>query len=197
MTDYFALLDQPRAPWLEPDKLKNAYHQKTLLAHPDTQTNRQERDSAESIFANLNEAYQVLQDPKRRLQHLLTLEGISPPSNESIPQQLVDLFLAIGTVTQRANLLFEKLQATSNKLSRSLLRSEILEVQTETKAVRGRVQSLLDAALNQLHQINTAWGKDPTEQISVLSNLYLEFAYLTRWSRQLDEILFQLSLDCP
>ena len=36
MTDYFALLEQPRAPWLDPRGLKEAYHRQTLQTHPDT-----------------------------------------------------------------------------------------------------------------------------------------------------------------
>ncbi len=105
-----------------------------------------------------------------------------------------DLFPRIGALTQRTNLLLEKIQATSNALSRSLLKPQILEVQQETKEVREKIQSLSDAALEQLRQINAAWAKSPAEQIEGLSNLYFAFAYLSRWSTQLDEMTFQLSL---
>jgi hypothetical protein len=33
MTDYFALLQQPRQPWLEPEQLKQKYQQLTLASH--------------------------------------------------------------------------------------------------------------------------------------------------------------------
>ncbi|MEY2488857.1 MAG: hypothetical protein QOC70_799 [Verrucomicrobiota bacterium] len=194
MTDYFALLDQPRAPWLDPDKLKDSYHQKTLRAHPDAQANSPGADAADGAFTSLNEAYQVLQDPKRRLHHLLTLEGAAPSSaDQTVPQQLHDLFPKIGALTHRANLLLEKIRATSNALSRSLLKPQILEVQNDTKEVHEKIQELSDASLEKLRQINTAWAKNPREQIEALSNLYLAFAYLTRWSTQLDEMMFQLS----
>jgi curved DNA-binding protein CbpA len=193
MIDYFALLDQPRAPWLDPDELKDTYHQKTLEAHPDAQTSRP--GGADAAFTSLNEAYQVLQDPKRRLHHLLSLEGAAPSStDQTVPKQLHDLFPAVGALTQRANLLLEKIRATSNALSRSLLKPQILEVQNETKEVREKIQNLSDASLAELRQINTAWAKNPAEQIEGLSNLYFAFAYLTRWSTQLDEMTFQLSL---
>jgi curved DNA-binding protein CbpA len=195
MIDYFALLDQPHAPWLDPDKLKDTYHQKTLQAHPDAQTSRPGADATDATFASLNEAYQVLQDPKRRLHHLLSLEGAAPSStDQTIPKQLHDLFPEVGALTQRANLLLEKFRATSNALSRSLLKQQILEVQRETKEVREKIQNLSDASLAELRQINTAWVKNPAEQIEGLSNLYFAFAYLTRWSTQLDEMTFQLSL---
>jgi curved DNA-binding protein CbpA len=193
MIDYFALLDQPLAPWLEPAELKDAYHKKTLQAHPDTQTDRPEEIGAN--FASLNEAYQVLQDPKRRLHHLLSLHGRAPSSgHQTVPTQLHDLFPTVGGVTQRANILLEKIRATSNALSRSLLKPELLEVQSQAKDVREKIQNLLDAALGQLRQINLAWAKNSADQIDDLSNLYFALAYLTRWLNQLDEIAFQLSL---
>ena len=195
MTDYFALLDQPRAPWLDPEKLKDTYHQKTLQAHPDAQMSRPDAKATDATFTSLNEAYQVLQDPKRRLHHLLSLEEAAPSSaDQTIPNQLHDLFPAVGALTQQANLLLEKIRATSNALSRSLLKPQILEVQNEAAKVRARIQDLFDASLAELGRINTAWATNPAGQIEGLSNLYFVFAYLTRWSTQLDEIMFQLSL---
>src|SRR5688572_3171522 len=118
MTDYFALLEQPRAPWLDPAGLKEAYHRQTLQTHPDTAA----PDNPQGAFAELNEAYQVLQDPKRRLLHLLELEGQAPSSgNQTVPQELHDLFPAIGALAQRTNLFLERMKAASNALSRSLL----------------------------------------------------------------------------
>jgi len=195
MIDYFALLDQPRAPWLDPEKLKDTYHQKTLQTHPDAQMSRPGSGATDTAFTNLNEAYQVLQDPKLRLHHLLSLEGAAPSStDQTVPNQLHDLFPAVGALTQRANLLLEKIRATSNALSRSLLKPQILEMQNEAGKVRERIQDLSDASLAELGRINTAWATNPAGQMEALSNLYFVFAYLTRWSTQLDELTFQLSL---
>jgi curved DNA-binding protein CbpA len=195
MIDYFALLDQPHAPWLDLDKLKDTYHQKTLQTHPDAQTSRPDADATDATFTSLNEAYQVLQDPKRRLYHLLSLEGSPPPSTEqTVPKQLHDLFPKVGALAQRAHLLLEKIRAMSNELSRSLLKTEILELESETKEIRETLQQLRDESLIELQAINAAWSKNRFEQVDSLSDLYYAFAYLTRWSTQLDEIQFQLSL---
>ena len=194
MIDYFALLDQPRVPWLDLNELKNTYYKKTLQAHPDAQTTRARADETDAAFASLNEAYQVLQEPKRRLHHLLSLEGAAPSSHETVPQHLHDLFPVIGVLTQRANLLLERIGTTSNRLSQSLLKPQILEVQDEAKEVHERIQNLFETSLAELQQINTAWRKNPAVQIKVLSKLYVALAYLTRWLAQLNEITFQLSL---
>jgi curved DNA-binding protein CbpA len=191
MIDYFALLDQPRAPWLDPASLKDAYHRKTLQTHPDTG----QSNSTESGFAELNKAYQILQDPKRRLHHLLELEGRAPASgDQTVPQELHHLFPAIGAVAQRANLVLEKTTTATNALSRSLLKPQILEAKKETKELRDKVYGLSEALLVQLRETNSRWTTNPAGEIAALSNLYFAFAYLTRWSTQLDEIAFQLSL---
>jgi curved DNA-binding protein CbpA len=188
MTDYFALLEQPREPWLDSDKLKDAYHRKTLQNHPDTAAGN------ESDFAELNEAYQVLQDPKRRLHHLLSLENCATPSaNQSIPGELQELFLLIGELSQRANALLGKMQATSNALSRSLLKPQMVELQKEVSSLRDKVGNLEVAASEQLREIHSVWQNDRAGQINALSNLYSTFAYLGRWAQQLDELAFQLT----
>jgi len=191
MTDYFALLDQPRAPWLDPESLKDAYHRKTLQTHPDTAT----AESTEAGFAELNKAYQVLHDPKRRLHHLLDLEGSAPSAaDQTVPQELHDLFPAIGALSQRANLFLGKMRTASTALSRSLLKPELLQLQKETTELRERIQTLSDTALAQLREANSRWDKNSSQDIAALSNLYFTFAYLGRWSSQLDELAFQLSL---
>lgn len=142
-----------------------------------------------------DEAYQVLQDPKRRLHHLLSLEGCAPSSmDQTVPKQLDDLFPRVGALAQRARLLLGKVGAASNALSRSLLKPQLMELQKETNNLREEIQDLSDKSLDQLRQINAVWANNPAEQIEDLSNLYFAFAYLTRWSAQLDEITFQLSL---
>jgi curved DNA-binding protein CbpA len=189
MRDYFALLGQPRAAWLDPNALKEAYHRQTLQSHPDTATPDREND-----FAELNEAYQVLQDPKRRLHHLLSLENGAPPSaNQVIPQELQELFLLIGALTQRANELQGKIRTASNALSRSLLKPQIVELEKEVGELRQKIRELIDAANGQLREINSAWQNDRARQFAPLSKLYFTFAYLGRWSAQLDELAFQLA----
>ena len=91
MTDYFALLDQPRRPWLDPEELKEVFHQKTLATHPDAQTQPRGKET----FTQLNEAYQVLREPKRRLHHLLDLEGISPAAKAFRFQRTLQSFFPV------------------------------------------------------------------------------------------------------
>jgi curved DNA-binding protein CbpA len=189
MTDHFALLEQPRTPWLDLAALKEVFHRKTLEQHPDSSR------AAEGDFGKLNEAYQVLQDPKRRLHHLLELQGTTAASaNQIVPQDLQELFLEIGALNQRATQLLEKIRAASNPLSRSLLKEEVIAAQKEVASLRSKVRELTEAADERLRQMNPGWLTNPAAQIPETAALYLRFSYLGRWSVQLDELAFQLSL---
>ena len=189
MTDYFAVLEQPRAPWLDLAALKEVFHRKTLEQHPDSSR------AAEGDFATVNEAYQVLQDPKRRLHHLLELHGAPAGStNQMVPTELQELFLEISEVNQRVTQLLQRVAAASNPLSRSLLKGEVVAAQKEIAGLRNKVSALNRAADERLRRINPGWSTNPAGQIAEASALYLRFSYLGRWSAQLDELGFQLSL---
>jgi curved DNA-binding protein CbpA len=180
MTDYFALLEQPRLPWLDPAALKEVFHRKTLEQHPDSA-------GAQGDFATINEAYQVLQDPKRRLHHLLSLENRAPSAHQPPPRELEEVFLEIGALNQTTTELLAKMQRASNPLCKSLLKRNVMSAQQDVGRLRDKVRNLQDAAEKQLQQ--TA-----TKQIEQIVLLYQRFSYLGRWSGQLDELAFQLSL---
>jgi curved DNA-binding protein CbpA len=180
MTDYFAVLEQPRAPWLDLAALKEMFHRKTLEQHPDSSQGN------EGDFAKLNAAFQILQDPKRRLHHLLSLENRAPSANQPPPLELEELFLEIGTLNQQATQLFGKMRMASSPLSKSLLTTELVAEQQNVARLRDRVRELQDAADERLRQMDST-------QIDELVLLYQRFAYLGRWSAQLDELAFQLS----
>jgi curved DNA-binding protein CbpA len=189
MIDYFALLQQPRRPWLDPEKLKDKYHRLTISAHPDRQTSKV--DSAnQSDFANVNEAYRVLSDPKLRLQHLLALENV-PSNTATIPTALSDVFLETGTLIQELDRLLAR--STTNALSKALIKSEITSKQELATDLLQKLQIMHAEAVNELRAMDKNW--DSIDSVAVqLTELSSRFAYLTRWIAQLEERKFQLSI---
>jgi DnaJ domain len=188
MIDYFALLQQSRRPWLDLETLKEKYHELTKTAHPD----RKPSSNPDSDFANINEAYRILLDPKLRLDHLLNLEGIPPTSHTIVPEQIADVFLEIGTLIQETDRLLAK-SATTTVLSKALLRSEILEKQKLTVDLLEKLETMYAVALKELKLLDQTWTS--TDQAGAeLSALSSRFAYLTRWVAQLQERKFQLSV---
>lgn len=186
MTDFFALLQQPRQPWLEPDPLKQRYQELTLAEHPD----RKGASESTVDFAQVNEAYRVLADPKLRLQHLLQLSEIDPNLDQAIPEELLDLFTRIGSFVQKTDDLLPRVLATQNALARSLIRSEIVAQAKEAEALLEKTRRLYQDAMEESRSLTETWTGAPQR----LVQLFRRFAYLTRWIQQLEERQFQLAV---
>lgn len=190
MTDFFALLQQPRQPWLDPEGLKQQYHQLTRAAHPDVQS----REPVEN-FETINEAYRVLLDPKLRVQHLLSLEGaISPATNRAVPEEMQKLFLEIGSLAQNSQRLLEKMGNAKSALSRSLLRPQLLDLQRQTQEFLQRLNFSYEGCIAELQGLNALWLTNKPEAMERLRLLYDRISYFSRWLAQLNEMHLQQSL---
>ena len=190
MTDFFALLEQPRQPWLDPDALKETFHQLARATHPDI------RPGELSIaFERINEAYRVLLDPKLRIQHLLALENIAPLTTDlAPPEDLQGLFLRIGTLSQKSQRVLAQFGSASDALSGSLVLRDLLLLRSETTALLQELSHSCENCLGELQQSNELWQKNRPEAVTHLQALSDRIAYLSRWLAQIQEIEFQLSL---
>jgi curved DNA-binding protein CbpA len=196
MTDYFAVLRFSRRPWLDPEKLKEEYQRLTLEYHPDTKVGRSAppgRDPSPPTFAEVNEAYRVLSNPKLRLQHLLGLETSASSDATSVPAELMEPFMQTATVVRDADSMLQKLRGATNALSKSLLRSEVVSLQERTVLMLNDLQDAYDLAIENLRQLDEVWMSNRSEAVEQLANLSRRFAYLERWLEQLRERQFQLS----
>lgn len=190
MTDYFALLGVPRRPWLDEDALKEIFHAKTLEVHPDTRAG-----NGETTFAELNDAYRTLRDPRLRLGHLLklTATGVDVPAaaGAEIPAALQRLFPIVSSATAGADAALQKLARASSALSRGLLHAEVVRTRQAVTDCLAELDELRHEALRELESLNgnddDAWPADR------LRRLQSTFAYLDRWIAQLQEKDFQLS----
>jgi curved DNA-binding protein CbpA len=196
MTDYFAVLRFSRRPWLDPEKLKEEYQRLTLEYHPDTKVGRSAppgRDPSPPTFAEVNEAYRVLSNPKLRLQHLLSLETSTQADTITVPEELMEPFMLTFSLTRDADKLLQKLRAATAALSKSLLRSEVAALQERSNQLLKDLQNSYDLAIEKLRQLDEVWTSNKTEAIEQLGILSRRFAYLERWLEQLRERQFQLS----
>ncbi len=193
MTDYFALLEEPRRPWLDPEELKQKYHRLTLAAHPDT---RAESTSGDA-FAELSKGYRTLADPKQRLLHLLILEGHAPATNsQAVPNDLADLFLNVGLLNQQIDLVVRKRAEAISGLGKSMLARELLEVQAQIKDHLGRLRAMYDDQLGRLKGLDKTWVTNRSGALFKLTDIYQRISYLSRWIDQLEEKRVQLSVPC-
>ncbi len=198
MTDFFALLDEPRRPWLEPEPLKQKFLALSTTVHPDRVHNlgEAERAAAQERYTEFNAAYNCLREPKERVHHLLQLElGELPKDVQRIPADLMDLSLEIGQRCREADLfLAEKAKATSPLLQVKMFERGH-ELVDKLRPVRERVDAFTERLNEELKQIDTAWqsnGSRP-ELLKRLEEVYRLFGYFNRWQSQLQERAVRLS----
>jgi DnaJ-domain-containing protein 1 len=158
MSDYFALLGEPRRPWLDLDLLKDRFLTLSAEAHPDrvhggTET---EKRSAQQRYAELNQAYQHLRNPKERLQHLIELEtGAKPQQIQQVPAELMEFFFAVAQLFKQADAFL----AERSKKSSPMLQVQLFETaQDWIEKLKGLRQKLglrqkeLDAELRRVDE---------------------------------------------
>jgi len=198
--DNFALLNEPRRPWLDPEALKQKFRALASDAHPDRVPNANESEKAAVTrrYAELNAAFNCLAEPKSRLLHLLELElGAKPKDIERIPAGLADLFAAVANLCREADVfLAEKNQATSPLVQVRLFErgqgwvGRLNELQKKLDDLRGQ----LTDELKSLDEKWTANSPDlPGENLRKLEELYRLFGYFNRWNGQVQERVVRLS----
>ena len=179
MTDYFALLQKERRPWLEPEELKEKYFALSRLAAPD---------------ARLNEAYRVLSDPKLRLHHLLTLEDADLAAGRPVPPSVADLFWNAGSLLREAEGWLTLAGGTTTALQRSLTAAERARLQGKISEMNEQLRATYESRLEQLRQLDTRWKAASPNDVPQLLELYDSIAYLTRLLEQIAEKKFQLDV---
>ena len=192
MTDYFALLDEPRRPWLDEERVKETFHRLSRERHPD-----QVATATADGFAELNAAQAALRDPKSRLRHLLALEyphvAVSGPA--IVPPALADLLFPVHTLLQRIDAFLARQAAASGALARALLSGEQFTLREEAENQLADLEKLHATLLAGLQDFDaTSWHQRPPGAEATLLGFYHGFAYLSRWIEQFRERMYQLSV---
>ena len=158
MTDFFALLNEPRRPALDAERLRQKFLALAAEVHPDRVHNASEveKAAANRHYAELNAACQCLTDPKTRLLHLLELErGSRPVEIQTIPPALADWFVGIAAICREADtFLLDREKVTSPLLKiKWFERAQAwIERLQEWQKNLGTLRAGLDARLELLDQ---------------------------------------------
>ena len=198
MIDCFALLNFPRRPWLDPDALKQRFHELSAEIHPDQAHDATDEAKAElqQRFTEVNAAHQCLGDAKSRVRHLLELElGQAPGNVKSIPGEMTDWFTEIGAVCREVDAFLVKKEAQDSPLLQAVLMGEGIELNDKVTEIHGRLQSelaILDAELQTLGQAWEALDSQAEGRVNDLPLAKLEaigqrLGFWVKWSGQLAE----------
>jgi curved DNA-binding protein CbpA len=200
VSDYFALLNEPRRPWLEPDALKQKFFALAAEAHPDRvhSAGESEKAGVTQRYAQLNAAYHCLAEPKLRLLHLLELElGAKPKDIKQIPAALADLFAEVANSCRNADgFLTEKSKATSPLVQVQLFKRGQDWVE-KLNGLQIKLNQLREKVTDELKSLDVQWisadAASRREILPKLEELYRLFGYFNRWNSQIQERVVQLS----
>ncbi|HEV7926133.1 MAG TPA: DnaJ domain-containing protein [Verrucomicrobiae bacterium] len=203
--DYFALLGQPRQPWLDADSLKAAFLQQSARLHPDRvlASDTTEQAAATERFAELNAAYNCLREPKDRLLHLLEFETGAPPANvQSVPADTMDLLMETGEACRQTDQFLAAKSRAASPLAKAQIFEQALEWTTRLQALQERIQLRHDQLLAESRAMNDAWNAAPPAPSPLragalplrrLEELGRTLSYIARCAGQIQERLAQLS----
>ncbi len=194
--DCFALLGEPRRPWLEAEALKTRFLTLSATTHPDRfhSAPEAEKAAANARFQSLNAAYNCLRDPKERLQHLLTLErGMKPAEVHAILPGTADLFLEVGQLCRGVDaFLAEKDRATAPLLKAQLFQQAAVW-SGRIATFQQKISAQRATAEEELRALDAAW-QTGARPFDALEQLFHRLSYLTRWQQQLQERFVRLAL---
>ena len=202
MTDQFALLNQPRRPWVDPGALKASFFDLSAGVHPDRVHEAAESDkkTANQRYAELNAAYNCLRAPKSRLQHLLELElGTKPKEVQATAPGGIELCMAVGKLCREV----DRFLADRAEVKPPVLKVQQFERGQEwTERARDLQRELHDKQERLAAELlNAAWETAPPSgearraalPLGRLEEIWRDCSYLARWSEQIQERIVQLS----
>jgi curved DNA-binding protein CbpA len=148
MTDHFAALDLPRRPWLDPEELKQRFHELTARHHPDVAGGTPDRR-----FEAITTAYAVLRDPAARLRHLLELEiPEALTATAQVPASLAERFMEVATLQREIQVFAAQQSDMTTPVGRALaaperftMRRDVEKIAASIEVDRGRCLELLQA----------------------------------------------------
>ena len=202
MTDRFALLNQPRRPWLEPDRLEKAFLEGASTLHPDRFNDAPQADqrAAQEQYSALNEAHQCLKRSRTRLRHLLELErGSRIPDLQEIPPDWMALFTEIGALCQSADHLVRERAATSSPILQVALLERSENLRERLQAMQTRLKERDSALETSLRRLDERWSHrheaaatGGSGLLRDLEELYRLFSFNDRWMEQIQARQMQL-----
>ncbi|MGE3312200.1 MAG: DnaJ family molecular chaperone [Limisphaerales bacterium] len=203
--DAYRRLGESRRPWLDAEALRARFVEISTESHPDRhhEAAGSARDEVGRKYAELNEAYQVLKEPRTRLLHLLELElGRKPGDIQKIPPGTMDLFVEVGQLCRDVDGFLARRGGVTSPMLKVRLFTEGMEWVAKLKELLGRVAARERSLGEELERMNEVWVSAPPEgspdrraalPLVRLEEIYRVLSYSARWTGQIQERLVELA----
>lgn len=166
---------------LDRDGIHAAFREAGKSDHPDA-------GGDEHRFADLQQAMEILLSPSRRLTHWLELRGVTVDPRGTIGSEMMEQFVRIGGVTQRAEAVIRKRQAAKSALGQALLENEVQSCREDLESAIAGIESGITQRTAGFAALETADVVD----VEAVSETIRNLAFLEKWQRSLRSLYSRL-----
>jgi hypothetical protein len=183
MTDFFAVLRVPARPWLDPDALRDVYVRLSEALH-------RQAGSQDELVA-LNRAFQVLNNPATRVEHLLSVTGVELGTRQIDPM-MGELFGRVAGCLQEADRLLGEIAVQSSALARALQVRRVHALQADLDHLAHELGAHEAQRLETLRELDQAWQQHPGDTGEALAQVAADLTFLQKWQGQIRERLLRM-----
>lgn len=156
---------------LDLDKLREVYQDLAAKNHPDNNGDKAQ-------FDEINKAYATLQAPSKRLKAYMDVYAIEHDSRGAVSNDLMDLFMQVGSLVQEADSFIRKKSAAASALAKALLEGQSMDLQDKLSELIASIESSQSRITELL---------DSATPHSDLPQIARNLAFLEKWQAQLQQ----------
>ena len=168
----FAIFNIAPSAHLDLSEIEDQYKQLAANHHPD-------KGGDKDTFDEINQAYQILTSPAKRLKSYLSAMEIEHDPRGTVGNELMDLFMQVASLVQSSEAFIRKKQAAQSALAKALLEPESMSTQSQISKLINQIESAEADQLSALEQDNTG---------PQLSQIARNLAFLEKWRAQLQQL---------
>jgi molecular chaperone HscB len=179
--DYFTFFGLPRRLTIAPDELERRFRDLSRRFHPDYYYNASPAERLASLERSsyLNDAYRALRTPATRIEHLLAIEGLPPPTSQGesgaakVPPALLEEVFALNEE------LDEIREARESGADAASLAARLEKARAPIEAKRVEHERQIEALSARWDgQLDSASAADRRETLEALRERLLERNYI-------------------
>lgn len=156
---------------LDLESLREVYQDIAAKNHPDS-------GGDQKAFEQINLHYNELKSPSKRLKAFMDAEGIEHDPRGAVSNDLMDLFMQVGSLLQNTDAFLRKRSQAASILAKALLEAESMDTQDKLSELIATVEGKLDS-------ITCSFSSEL--KVESLPALARNLSFLEKWQAQLQQ----------
>lgn len=168
--NHFAQLHLPVSLTLKEEELRSAYQLAAKNAHPD-------QGGSKEQSAQINQSYQIILSPAKRLKHWLELHGVEGDARGTISHDLLETFTAVNALCEKVDAFLKQKKSIQTALALAILEKQALPLQEKISIHISELQLLIEKQSFPFHDWQNTGELDPKDAWQCVRNL----SFLEKW----------------